>query len=57
MVKNELSKNQLVPIKTALIKESELDIFLVHDPKKAMGPVATELWEKMSAELIKVKRG
>lgn len=56
MVKTELSKNILIPIKTATIKESELDIFLVHDPKKPMGPVARELWEKMSVELIKSQK-
>ncbi|MBC7540873.1 MAG: LysR family transcriptional regulator [Bacteriovorax sp.] len=52
MVKNELAKNILIPIKTALIKESEMEIFLVRDPKKALGPVARELWDKMSCELI-----
>lgn len=53
MVKSELAKNILVPIKTVLIKEREMEIFLVHNPKKSMGPVARELWEKMSKELIK----
>lgn len=56
MVKSELAKKNLVPIKTVLIKERELEIFLVHDPKKAMGPVARELWEKMSGELIRPKK-
>jgi DNA-binding transcriptional LysR family regulator len=48
MVKSELAKKKLVVVKTASIKESKLDIYLVHDPKKSMGPVARELWEKMS---------
>ncbi|MFA6237583.1 MAG: LysR family transcriptional regulator [Bacteriovorax sp.] len=53
MVKTELSKKKLIAINTALVKERELEIFLVHDPKKSMGPVARELWGKMSCELIK----
>lgn len=53
MVKAELAKKILVPIKTTLIKEREMEIFLVRDPKKSMGPVARELWEKMSGELAK----
>jgi hypothetical protein len=53
MVKNELAKKILVPIKTPLIREHEMDIFLVRDPKKSLGPVARELWDRMSCELIK----
>lgn len=56
MVKNELAKNILIPIKTTLIKEHEMEIFLVRDPKKNMGPVALELWEKMSKELVRSKK-
>ena len=56
MVKSELAKNILVPIKTTLIKEHEMEIFLVRDPKKKMGPVALELWEKMSKELVRSKK-
>lgn len=56
MVKSELAKNILVPIKTTQIKEREMEIFLVHDPKKSMGPVARELWEKMSVELVKSQK-
>ena len=52
MVKSELTRGLLVPIKTTLIKEQAMEIFLVHDPKKAMGPVARELWGKMSCELV-----
>jgi DNA-binding transcriptional LysR family regulator len=44
MVKIELSKKILVPIKTTLMKEREIKIYLVRLPKKAMGPVAKELW-------------
>jgi DNA-binding transcriptional LysR family regulator len=46
MIKSELVKKLLVPIKTHLIKEREIKIFLVRDPQKTMGPVARELWEK-----------
>ena len=56
MVKSEIAKKLLVPIKTAKIHESEMDIFLVRDPKKAMGPVARELWGKMSCELISTSK-
>jgi hypothetical protein len=56
MIKSELSKNILVPIKTTLIKEQEMEIFLVRDPKKSLGPVARELWEKMSCELVRSKK-
>lgn len=56
MVKNELARNILIPIRTALIKERELEIFLVHDSKKPMGPVARELWQRMSNDFIKGKK-
>lgn len=56
MIKTELAKKILVPIKTALVKESELEIFLVHNPKKSMGPVARLLWEKMSCDLVKSEK-
>ncbi len=55
MIKDELAKNILIPIKTSLIKEREMKIYLVHNPKIAMGPVAKELWEKMSVDLMKAK--
>jgi DNA-binding transcriptional LysR family regulator len=53
MIKQELAKKILVPIRTTLIKERSMEIYLVRDKKKAMGPVAKELWGKMSGELIK----
>ncbi|MDD4976203.1 MAG: LysR family transcriptional regulator [Bacteriovorax sp.] len=56
MVKSELAKNILVPIKTPLIKEREMEIFLVRDPKKSLGPVARELWDKMSCDLVKSEK-
>jgi DNA-binding transcriptional LysR family regulator len=46
MVKTELSKKILVPIKTNLIKEKEMNIYLVRNLKTSMGPVAKELWDK-----------
>ena len=48
MVKSEIAKKILIPIKTASIKEQELKIFLVHHAKNVMGPVARELWQEMS---------
>lgn len=53
MVKSELAKKILIPIKTSLIKERSMEIFLVRDQRKPMGPVARELWNKMSGELVK----
>ncbi len=53
MIKNELSKNTLIPIKTTLIKERPMDIYLVRDKKKSLGPVGHLLWNKMSGELAK----
>jgi DNA-binding transcriptional LysR family regulator len=55
MVKIELEQKILVPIKTALIKEQEMEIFLVRDTQKTLGPVARELWEKMRGELERTK--
>ncbi len=57
MVKSELAKKTLLPIKTPLIKERTMEILLVHDKQKAMGPVARELWEKMSGELASSEGG
>ncbi|MBP9682243.1 MAG: LysR family transcriptional regulator [Bacteriovorax sp.] len=54
MIKSELARKILTPIKTPLIKESSMEIFLVRDKTKVMGPVARELWERMSEEF---KRG
>jgi DNA-binding transcriptional LysR family regulator len=45
MAKDELTKKTLVAIKTKSIKETKMNIFLVRNPQKAMGPVAKELWE------------
>lgn len=56
MIKSELAKKLLVPIKTPLIKERSMEIFLVRDQRKAMGPVGLELWEKMSCELVKTEK-
>lgn len=55
MVKLELEQKTLVPIKTALIKEQEMEIFLLRDSQKSLGPVARELWEKMRGELERTK--
>ena len=46
MIKTELAKKIIVPIKTNLIKEREIKIYLVRNPKQPMGPVARVLWEK-----------
>lgn len=56
MVKSELAKKLLIPIKTPLIRERKMEIYLVHNPKKSMGPVARELWSKMSVELARSEK-
>lgn len=53
MVKSELLKKSLITIKTKSIHERDLEIFLVRNPNKVMGSVASELWEKMNLELAK----
>lgn len=51
MVQDELKKNILIPLKTRSIRKKEMEIFLIRDPSKSLGPVASELWRKMSGEL------
>ncbi|OFZ13830.1 MAG: hypothetical protein A2X86_20120 [Bdellovibrionales bacterium GWA2_49_15] len=45
MIKTELAQKILIPIKTNLIREREIKIYLVHHMKKPMGPVAQMLWK------------
>lgn len=52
MVKHEIAKKILVPIKTHTIFEKEIKIFLVHNPKNPMGPVARELWGEMAKKEV-----
>ena len=50
MIKDELKKNNLTVIHTSSIKERELDIFIVRNQEKPMGPVMKELWKSFDEE-------
>jgi len=52
LVKTEISSKKLVPIKTPLIKDRDIEIFMVRDVSKPMGPVMKELWETVEEEVI-----
>lgn len=52
LVKDELASKKLTRIETALIKDREIEIFIVRDASKPMGPVMKELWERASARAI-----
>jgi DNA-binding transcriptional LysR family regulator len=55
MIKSEIASKLLVPIKTRLMKEREIKIFLVRDPSKVMGPVASELWKKNNRKEVGIR--
>ncbi|MEA9357866.1 LysR family transcriptional regulator [Bacteriovorax sp. PP10] len=46
LVKDELASKKLTRIETALIKDRDIEIFIVRDASKPMGPVMKELWER-----------
>jgi DNA-binding transcriptional LysR family regulator len=46
LVKEELASKKLTRIETALIKDRDIEIFIVRDASKPMGPVMKELWER-----------
>lgn len=52
LVKDELASNKLTRIETPLIKDREIEIFIVRDASKPMGPVMKELWERAEEGLI-----
>ena len=52
LIKAEITAKKLVPIKTPLVKDREIEIFMVRDPSKPMGPVMSELWERAGEESI-----
>lgn len=47
LVKDEISSKKLTVVKTALVKEREIDIFIIRNPQKPMGPVMKELWQTL----------
>lgn len=46
LVEEELASKKLTRIETALIKDRDIEIFIVRDASKPMGPVMKELWER-----------
>ena len=51
IIKNELSSKKLIPIKTPLIKDREIEIYMLRDTNKPLGPVMKELWESVEEEI------
>lgn len=47
LIKAELNSKKVTTIHTASIKEREMDIFILRNPQKPMGPVMKELWERL----------
>ena len=53
LVKAEIAAKKLTVIKTPLVKGRDIEIFMVRDASKPMGPVMKELWERVEEEIIK----
>lgn len=47
MIKTELQNKKLTIVKTPSVKEREMDIFIIRNPQKPMGPVMKELWKSL----------
>ena len=52
LVKAEIATKKLTAIKTAQVKERDIEIFIVRDASKPMGPVMKKLWEQVEEEMI-----
>jgi DNA-binding transcriptional LysR family regulator len=52
LVQDEIASKKLTRIETQLIKDREIEIFIVRDASKPMGPVMKKLWERASARAI-----
>lgn len=52
LVKSELTSKKLTAIKTPLIKDRDIEIYMVRDASKTMGPVLKELWESIEEDVI-----
>jgi len=50
LVKADIQSKKLTVIKTPLIKDREIEIFMVRDSSKPMGPVMQKLWERVGSE-------
>lgn len=55
MVKSEIALKKLTVIKTPLVKDREIEIYMVRDASKPMGPVMKELWERVEEEELASK--
>jgi DNA-binding transcriptional LysR family regulator len=47
LVKSEIAAKKLTVINTPAIKEREMDIFIIRNPQRPMGPVMKELWKRL----------
>jgi len=56
LIKAELSAKKLIPIKTLLVKDRDIEIYMVRDASRLMGPVLKELWEAVEEEVIEKKK-
>ena len=54
LIKSELTSKKVIILKTTSIKERELDIYIIRNPQRAMGPVMKELWNNLEGGLEKV---
>lgn len=52
LIKTELNSKKLTAIKTPLIKDRDIEIYMVRDASKPMGPVLKELWGSIEEDVI-----
>lgn len=50
LVKSEIASKKLKTINTHSIKDRELDIYILRNPQRPMGPVMKELWKRLEEE-------
>ena len=50
LIKAEISAKKLVAVKTPLVKDRDIEIYIVRDVNKPMGPVMKELWRRLDEE-------
>ncbi len=51
IIKAEIAAKKLIPIKTPMIKDRDIEIYMLRDTNKPMGPVLKELWESVEEEI------
>ena len=52
LIEEELKCGELTRVETSLIKDHSIEIFIVRDASKPMGPVMKELWERAEGGLL-----